>query len=41
MGDYVEAAAMAHAHHQFGRAEAGAGVEKFIDQRDQRGDAFE
>jgi hypothetical protein len=41
VGDDVEASAMAHAHHKFGGAEAGAGIENFIDQRDQRGDAFE
>ena len=41
VGDDVEAAAVTHAHHEFSGAEARAGVEKFIDQRDQRGDAFE
>ena len=32
---------MAHAHHQFDCAASRAGVENFIDQRDERGDAFE
>ena len=41
MRDYVEAAAMAHAHDEFRGAEPRAGIEKFIDQRDQRGNAFE
>src|SRR5580658_9323376 len=41
VGDYIQTAAMAHADHQFVGAQAGASVEKFIDQRDQRGDAFE
>ena len=41
MGDDVEAAAMAHAHDEFDCAELGAGIENFIDERDQSGDAFE
>ena len=41
VGDHVEAAAMAHPHDEFDGAEAGAGVENFIDQRDECGDAFE
>ena len=41
VGDHVETAAMAHAHDQFGGAEAGTSFENFIHQRDQRGDAFE
>ena len=41
VGDDVEAAAMAHAHDELDRAEPGAGVENFVDQRDQGGDAFE
>ena len=40
-GDNVETSTMAHAHHEFGGAEARAGIEKFIDQRNQRGHAFE
>ena len=41
VGNHVQTAAMAHAHHKFDGAQAGAGVENFIDQRDERGDAFE
>src|SRR5580704_9242852 len=41
MRHHVEAAAMAHAHHKLRSAEASAGIEKLIDERDQRGDAFE
>jgi len=32
---------MAHAHHKFRSAEARASIEQFIDQRNQRRDAFE
>ncbi len=32
---------MAHAHDEFDGAEAGGGVENFVDQRDEGGDAFE
>src|SRR5580704_4086798 len=41
VSNHVEAATMAHAHHQLDGAQAGAGVENFIDQRDQGGDAFQ
>src|ERR1700722_1213652 len=41
VSDHVEAAAMAHTHDEFGGAEAGTGFEKFIDQWDQGGHAFE
>ncbi len=41
MSDHVEAAAVAHAHDKFRAAEAGAGIENFIYQGDQRSDAFE
>ena len=41
MGDHVEAAAMAHAHDELDGAEPGGGIENFIDERDQSGDAFE
>ena len=39
--DHVEASAMAHAHDQFMRAVLAGGVENLIDQRNQRGHAFE
>ena len=41
MGDDVEASAMAHAHDEFDGAELSGGVENFVDQRNERGDAFE
>ena len=41
VGDHVKASAMAHTHHQFRGSEAGTGIEEFIDQRNERGDAFE
>ena len=37
----VEAAAVAHPHDEFDGAETRSGVENFVDQRDQRGYAFE
>ena len=41
VGDHVEAAAMAHAHDELDGAELGGSVENFVDERNQRGDAFE
>ena len=41
MRHYVEASAMAHAHHQFSRAALRARVQNFIHQRQQRGYAFQ
>ena len=41
MGHDVEAPPVAHSHHEFDRAEARSGVENFIDQRNESGDAFE
>src|SRR5258706_2043948 len=41
MGDYVEAATVANAHYELTGAKTGTRIEKFIHQRNQRGDAFE
>src|ERR1035438_4046542 len=41
VGDDVEAAAMAHTHDELDGAALGGGIENFVDQRDQSGDAFE
>src|SRR5713101_2541078 len=41
VGDDVEAAAVAHTHDEFSGAESRACIEKFVHQRNQRGDAFE
>src|SRR5258706_10310224 len=41
MGDYVEAATVAHAHYELTGAKTGTRIEKFIHQWNQRGDAFE
>ncbi len=41
VSDDVEASTVAHAHDQLHGAEARAGIENFIDQRDERGHAFE
>ena len=39
--DHIQAAAMAHAHHQIHRAALAGSVENLVHQRDQSGDAFE
>src|SRR5579872_1564382 len=39
--DHVEASAMAHAHDELDRAQTRAGIENFIDERNERGDPFE
>ena len=41
VGDNVEAAAVAHTHDELDGAALGGGIENFVDQRDQSGDAFE
>ncbi len=41
VGDDVEAAAVAHAHDELDRAALGGGVENFVDERDEGGNAFE
>src|SRR5216683_2179199 len=41
VSDYVEAPAMAHTHDQFDCASLSSGVEDFVDQGQQRRDAFE
>ena len=41
VSDHVQASAMAHAHDEFDGAALAGGIENFVHQRDQRGDAFE
>ena len=39
--NHVQASPMAHSHHQFHRAILPGAVENFVNQRDERGHAFE
>ena len=41
VNNYVQPAAMAHAHHQFDRALLSGRIENFVHQGNERGDAFE
>src|SRR3984957_4800381 len=41
VGNPIQAATMTHPHHKFSCAETRTGFEKFVHERDERGDAFE